>query len=61
MMGERKLIKAGYRYHVFAHFPGNASGVRVAIRKTARTAKRFAQAFSKKNHIEVSWGLRLTR
>lgn len=45
MLGERNMIRAGYRWDVIACFNGNSSGVRVAIRKTKRGAERFAEKF----------------
>ena len=57
MIGERNMIRAGYRWHVFAFFPCNASGVRVAIRKTLHGAVRFANWFSKTNHVETGYKL----
>lgn len=58
MRGERRQARAGFRYHVFAYFPCNASGVRVAIRKTPAGAERAALAFAKRNRVDVSWRLR---
>lgn len=58
MIGERHQAKAGYRYHVFAYFPCNAAGVRIAVRKTARGAERFATAFAKRNSVYVFWRVR---
>jgi hypothetical protein len=54
MMGERNMIRAGYRWDVIADFPGNSCGVRVAIRKTKRGAGLFAKRFYKRNrpHVE---------
>jgi hypothetical protein len=54
MKGERSLIHNGYVWDVFAYFPCNASGVRVATRKTSYGACRFAARFSKLNHVETS-------
>mgnify|MGYP001594327698 CR=1 len=36
-------------YDIIARFPCNASGVRVAVRKTIPGAKRYAQLFSRRN------------
>lgn len=44
-----------YRWHVFARFPCNASGVRVAIRKTERGAEKYARKFARKNRVPTSW------
>jgi hypothetical protein len=55
MFGERKMIASGYRWDVFAWFPCNASGVRVATRKTLRDAVRFANWFSKTNHVDTGY------
>lgn len=57
MLGERNMIKNGYRWDVIADFPGNACGVRVAVRKTKRGAARFAKWFYKRNrpHVECVW------
>lgn len=54
MFGERRMIAAGYRWAVFAYFPCNASGVRVAIRKTRAGAIRVAERFTKTNHVDTS-------
>ncbi len=51
MTGERNMIRAGYRWDVFAKFACNASGVRVARRKTRRGAQRFADRFGSLNRI----------
>ncbi len=54
MKGERNMIRSGWRWDVIADFPGNASGVRVASRKTKSGAGRFAQWFYKRTrpHVE---------
>jgi len=61
MKGERQLVRAGYAWHVFAQFPCNVSGVRVAVRKTPRGAEHFAKMFAKRNNVETSWALRRLR
>lgn len=58
MRGERRLVRAGYRWHVFAYFPCNAAGVRVAVCRSPQGAERFASAFAAKNGVDVSWKLR---
>jgi hypothetical protein len=56
--GERKQAAAGYAYHLYAYFTCNASGARVAIRKTSRGADRFATTFAKKNGVDVTYQLK---
>jgi hypothetical protein len=51
MYGERNLIKHGYRYDIIVDFPTNRGNVRVAVRKTKRTAERFAELFRKRNKL----------
>lgn len=59
MTGERNLIRAGYRWHIFAYFSCNKpTGVRVAVRKTKRGAERFMVEFASRNDVEVSAKLR---
>jgi hypothetical protein len=53
--GERRLVRAGHAWHVFAYFPCNAAGVRVAVRRSPRGAERFARAFARRNRVETSW------
>lgn len=52
---------AGYVWDVFAYFPFNAGGVRVAVRKTRHGAERFARLFKRRNRVETSWRLRFAR
>jgi hypothetical protein len=53
MIGDRKMASDGYRWDVFARFPCNASGVRVAVCKTAGGAMRFAERFGRKNRVDT--------
>jgi len=55
VQGERSLTHAGYAWHVFAYFPCNTSGVRVAVCKTSQGAERAARAFARKNKVHVTW------
>lgn len=57
MIGERNMIRDGYRWDVVACFKGNSSGVRVAVRKTKRGAKRFADKFRRalRPHVEQAY------
>jgi len=57
MKGIRNLNRAGYAWHIFAYFPCNAGGVRIAVRKTPEGAERFAKLFAKKNDVDTSWKL----
>lgn len=58
MTGERNMIRDGYRWDVFAYFPCNAAGVRVATRKTRRGAERCADRFGRLNNAPTSFRLR---
>lgn len=58
MLGQGDMIKAGYRWDVFAYFPCNASGVRVAVRKTKRGAVQQAARFTAKNRVATGVKLR---
>lgn len=58
MTGERSLARNGYRWDVFAYFPCNASGVRVAVRKTSRGAAQFAARFGRLNRVNTSTKMR---
>jgi hypothetical protein len=58
MKGIRNMTRLGYYWNIYAYFPCNAGGVRVATRKTPEGAERFARSFSKKNKVDVSWRIR---
>lgn len=58
MTGERNMIRDGYRWDVFAYFQCNASGVRVAVRKTKRGAVQQAERFTKRNNVATNIKLR---
>lgn len=47
-------------YDVFAHFPCNASGVRVATRRSPEAAEKFMESFTKKNRVGTRCRIRLT-
>ena len=47
-------------YDVFAYFPCNASGVRVATRRSPEAAQRFMANFTKKNRVGTGCRVRLT-
>jgi hypothetical protein len=61
MIGDRKMASDGYRWDVFARFPCNASGVRVAVRKTAGGAMNFAKRFGRTNRVNTWTKIRLDR
>jgi hypothetical protein len=44
----------GWAYHVFAYFPCNASGVRVAVKRSRAAAQKFADTFAKRNRVETA-------
>lgn len=58
MFGQRQMIRNGYRWDVFAYFPCNAGGVRVAVRKTPEGAARFAASFARLNRVNTSTKMR---
>jgi len=61
MTGERLMARDGYRWDVFARFPCNASGVRVAVRKTPGGAMSFAERFGRTNRVDTWTKIRLDR
>jgi hypothetical protein len=61
MFGERKMVRAGYAWHIFAKFPCNSGGVRIAIRKSSYGAERFAVKFSEQNNVATWLRVRLIR
>jgi len=58
MFGQQQMIRSGYRWDVFARFPCNAGGVRVAVRKTPEGAARFARRFARLNRVNTSTRIR---
>lgn len=46
-----------FAYDIFAHFPINSGGVRVARRRTIQGVANFCEKFGKLNKCEMSWRL----
>jgi hypothetical protein len=55
------MVRAGYAWHIFAKFPCNSGGVRIAIRKSSYGAERFAVKFSEQNNVATWLRVRLIR
>lgn len=53
MLGERNMIRAGYRWDVIAIFIESGCGVKVATRKTKRGAEHHAETFRRRNRRDV--------
>jgi hypothetical protein len=57
---QKKTSKLRVVWDVFAHFPCNANGVRVGVRRSRGAAIRYMGSFSRKNRVETTARIRLS-
>ena len=58
-MKSKMASKIRVVWDVFAHFPCNASGVRVGVRRSREAATRLMNSFTRKNNVDTTARIRL--